>query len=187
MTKANELFPNNDQPRPSGSRPSRHVRDILASMAAILFFTCLLLTRLRDDWHINWWICALPAVLSVAFALWALTYNGNYKNDANRSNKAIHTAMARAGIDIQQAIYLGQQPSLYMRECKPNLHRILFESGADINDRDLEWGRTPLMWASERCTNPEVIDALLAAGANVHLRDRFRRTALHCAMFNTNS
>ena len=56
--------------------------------------------------------------------------------------------------------------------------------GADIKDRDTEYGATPLACAAEQNPNPEVITTLLKAGANAKVKDNDGKTALDYAKKN---
>jgi ankyrin repeat protein len=72
----------------------------------------------------------------------------------------------------------------------PETIKVLLDAGADVNceagayglpfDSDFQ-SATPLMLAAENTRNPQVIEVLLEAGGNVHLRDITGLTALHYA------
>ena len=60
------------------------------------------------------------------------------------------------------------------------------KAGADLNAR-AENGKTPLMYAANYNTNPDVLSVLIKAGADVNLRDGEGSTPLmYAAGFNTN-
>jgi len=65
--------------------------------------------------------------------------------------------------------------------------RKALDSGSNANARDTE-GKTALMWAASRNSNPEVVKTLLESGADIHARENtFGRTALmEAAGKNTN-
>ena len=54
-------------------------------------------------------------------------------------------------------------------------------AGADVNATDNKLGSTPLHWAARENKNPDVITALLKAGADIDARDRGGATPLHWA------
>ena len=58
------------------------------------------------------------------------------------------------------------------------------KNDTDINSRDHEDGKTPLMFAAEFNENPEIIKILIGAGADVNARDKKNRTALMFAASN---
>lgn len=60
--------------------------------------------------------------------------------------------------------------------------------GANIHERDNEYGGTALHWAAELSDKPEVVNFLLENGANIHDRQKeYDATPLHLAALNENS
>ena len=59
----------------------------------------------------------------------------------------------------------------------------LLESGANIESRDREYGRTPLLWAAVK-GDENVVKLLLESGANIESKDRFGYTSLSLAARN---
>lgn len=61
------------------------------------------------------------------------------------------------------------------------------ESGADAGARD-EWGFTPLHFAAAFNDDPDIITALVEAGANMHARDKeWGATPLHWAAWSNDN
>jgi len=61
----------------------------------------------------------------------------------------------------------------------------LVAKGADVDARDQETGRTPLLWAccsQKKEGKDPVVGTLLKLGANVNLKDKVGKTALHWAL-----
>ena len=106
----------------------------------------------------------------------------------NNPNTEILKAFIKVGADIEcpnehgtilmAAIYISTQ------DVMPTLEhiKILIEAGADVNA--FSQTDTPLMVAARNCKNPEVINMLLKAGANINTRAADGATALFMAAFN---
>ncbi len=76
----------------------------------------------------------------------------------------------------------------FARVTVEEISRCLLDGSVKVNAR-LEDGSTPLQWAAAYSDTPEVVKALLAAGADVNTRDGWSggRTPLHLAAANSES
>ena len=63
--------------------------------------------------------------------------------------------------------------------------KILVKHGSNVNEKDDQWGKTPLHYAAEGNTEwtASIVEFLLDHGANVHCKDRKGRITLHHAAF----
>ena len=67
-----------------------------------------------------------------------------------------------------------------IRDCSPELVRMLVSAGADVNCSNTA-GSTPLHIACSCWGSEETVAIFLAAGAEVNVKDRSLETPLHCA------
>jgi len=93
------------------------------------------------------------------------------------------SAMARrllaAGAEIEAKWDEGETALLFAAGKHPAVLGILLEAGANVNATDSE-GNTPLIWAA-KCGSANSVKELLAAHADVHIRNRSGATALSVA------
>ena len=66
----------------------------------------------------------------------------------------------------------------------PKVIEMLIEAGADVNARDKDDDQTPLYMAVEETGNIVLVNAFIAARADVNAKDRNWHTPLHRASFN---
>ena len=63
--------------------------------------------------------------------------------------------------------------------------KLLLAAGADVNPISIDDGRTPLHWTLDYKTSKEMVELLLAHGADVNATDNHAQTPLHIAVLNT--
>ena len=111
---------------------------------------------------------------------------------AYNTNPDVTKALIAAGANVNARNGLGMTALLEAtrNRANPNLADVikaLIDGGADVNARDEVFGWTVLMNAACYITNPNVIEDLIAAGANVNARNGLGMTALmRAASWNTN-
>ncbi len=98
-----------------------------------------------------------------------------------RATPEIITALLQAGARIEARDVRGLTPLQYAVSVgNVDAVRVLVENGANVNTRDPGLQATPLMRAANRAPR-EILELLLAAGADVRARNRLGSTALHRA------
>ena len=92
-------------------------------------------------------------------------------------------APVRSSLTMYSSLRLDFSFSLLVR---PTIFILASLSGTErcIEARDKKDGWTPLMWAAKSNSNPEVIEALLKAGANPKAKDKYWNTAVGHAKNN---
>jgi len=87
-------------------------------------------------------------------------------------------ALLDAGYPIEEPVYSDATPLFYaVDEGKTPIVRLLIERGANVNARMEQFQYTPLMVAAQNL-KLDIVKALLAAGADHKLADKYGRTAL---------
>jgi len=98
-------------------------------------------------------------------------------NAALRQPPEIVAMLLGAGAKVDDEDYDGETPLFYaVWNDDPAVITILLNAGAKIDKRNLV-GKTPLMWAASNSSNPDVILALLKAGADAKLKSNDEKTA----------
>ena len=106
---------------------------------------------------------------------------------------AVVSVLLRAGADVHARDDENYQPlHVAARHRSPAMVRTLLQAGAEVDARaegyryHTGWDWTPLHLAATHNADPEVVGALLAAGADPHVRGYYGETPLHEAAANEN-
>lgn len=110
-------------------------------------------------------------MLLVAVFLTGACAQSNKKTTASNTNEAVKTA-EKPSMDIQTAIISGNMEAV----------RRHIEAGTDIDQKEAMSGATPLMTAIT-FNKPEIAKLLIAAGADLSIKNNDGSTALHNAAF----
>ncbi len=109
---------------------------------------------------------------------------------AHNKDPEVVTVLLEAGADAEARDSAhGGTPLLWAATFNPNPDVIaaLLKAGADINAQNTLEGRTALISAAEVGPNPAgVIMVLLKAGEDAKVKDKFGKTALYYAKYNSN-
>ena len=105
-----------------------------------------------------------------ATPLWLACLNGS---------AAMVAALLAAGADANAALPSGETASMTAsRTGSAEAVRLLASHGADLNAREHTRGQTALMWAVAQ-RHPDVVEALIALGADVHARSAPQPRRIH--------
>ncbi|MCG2417814.1 ankyrin repeat domain-containing protein [Aequorivita sp. F47161] len=110
-------------------------------------------------------------MLLLAIFLTSACAQSNKKATARNTNEAVKT-IEKPSVDIQTAIISGNIEAV----------RQHIEAGTDIDQKEAMSGATPLMTAIT-FNKPEIAKLLLAAGADLSIKNNDGSTALHNAAF----
>jgi ankyrin repeat protein len=142
----------------------------------------------QDDNGNNAMIHAIQARQTDA-ALWLIEHGASVLLANEVGDSPLHWAIARhyqglvrrlieAGADINQRTTEGNTPLSYaVLVSDTGLARLLINQRADIELKN-NWGRTPLSQTARETGNVEMLNLLIASGAQVNALDRFDDTPL---------
>ena len=98
--------------------------------------------------------------------MYAASHNhATYRSDSDRSE--VIKVLIAAGADVNAKDKDGKTPLIYAASniCQDTraVEDLIF-AGADVNAKD-KYEKTPLMYAANACSNPDIVNILIAAGA----------------------
>ena len=100
------------------------------------------------------------------------------------TNAAVAAVLIDHGANIKDRDELGVSPLLgAVTNPNADMTRLLLEKGADVHDRNRD-GSALMIAAAISTANPEIVETLLAAGADKNIADKAKTTAAEYALKN---
>ncbi len=115
---------------------------------------------------------AITISLIIILFTTACAQSGKNTNATTSTNTTASTSVAKPSIDIHTAVISGN-----LEVVKQHI-----EAGTNINEKDAMSGSTPLI-SSATFNKPEITKALIAANADLSIKNNDGSTALHAAAF----
>jgi TPR repeat protein len=114
--------------------------------------------------------------------------NALIKNDADAVKRLLDTTPYLVNTDIFDRNVMPLRFALNMNKINnKKIIELLLKKGANVNQRNVENGSTPLMIALKHQYAPEICKMLVAYGAEINAKDAEGYTVLHLATTNDNS